>query len=102
MQNKHESNEKLSAFREIVELLVNSCLILSIQEKEEILKMTPKLELVDLIEIFNLLTGAKTNVDEILETLAREYPKVMDDLKDYQLKTLKSIYKGRREALNIK
>jgi len=101
MQDNEANKDKLNTFREIVELLVNNCLILSIQEKQEILKMTPTLELVDLIEIFNLLTGAKTNVDDILSSLAKDYPQVMDDLNEYQIKTLKSIYKGRREALNI-
>ena len=101
MQNNEENKDKLNTFREITELLTNNCLILSFQEKQEILKMTPTLELSDLIEIFNLLTGAKTNVDDILSSLAKDYPQVMNDLNEYQIKTLKSIYKGRREALNI-
>lgn len=93
------NNKQLLAFREIVTVLLQNSLLLSVKEKDEFLRLIPTLKLSDLMEMFGLLVGSKRNVDDILKTLALEYPKVVKDLDKFQIETLKKIYKAQRTAV---
>lgn len=95
-----ETNVKqLLAFREIITILIQNSLLLSIKEKEEFLSATLNMELNGLIEMFNLLVRSRRNVDDILIALAIEYPQVAKELDTFQKETIKNIYKAQRHAL---
>ena len=89
----------LESFRDIVKLLIQNSLLLSLDEKAEFIQTLPALELEDVRELFTLLVGAKKNIDEILDTLARDYPEVHKNLDEFQMNALKKIYKAQRKAL---
>ncbi len=93
--------KQLLAFREIVVILIRNSLLLSMKEKEEFMSVIPNLGLGDLMEMFGLLVGSKRKVDDILKTLALEYPQVVKDLDKFQIEMIKKIYKAKRKAVTL-
>jgi hypothetical protein len=96
---KTDTQEKLEIFRQIVDMMIENSLLLSIDEKNEFLAETPNLDMDSLYELFNLLTGAKNKIDEVLRELAENSPGIMEKLDEFQIETLKIIFKEQRDAL---
>ncbi len=98
-QTRAEKTEK--ALREVVILLLDNCMLLSVEEKQNIGELIPLLNKNELTELFQLLLGSKRRTNNILEDLAAEYPAVMYDLDEYQKETLKTVFKDERDVLKI-
>jgi len=96
---KPETGEKLNIFRQIVNMMIENSLILSLDEKSEFLAETPHLDIDSLYELFNLLTGAKNKIDDVLNELAENSPGILEKLDEFQIETLKIIFKEQRDAL---
>ncbi|MBN1494338.1 hypothetical protein JW911_01225 [Candidatus Peregrinibacteria bacterium] len=96
---KPDAGETLNTFRQIVDMMIENSLLLSIDEKQEFLAETPTLGMESLFELFNLLTGAKNKIDDVLKELAENSPGIMEKLDEFQIETLKIIFKEQRDAL---
>jgi len=93
------NEQKVQSLREIVDVLIQTSLLLSFQEKQEFLKETPALDFASLLELFNILTTSKRDVDEILNDIATSDPDIMNKLNNFQIQTLKSVFKEARTSL---
>lgn len=89
------------ALREVVKLLINNSMLLSLQEKRDVSALTPLLNRQELTELFELLLGSKRRTEHILDDLAAVYPGVIKDLEGYQVNALKTIFKDERDFLKI-
>lgn len=89
--------KNLLAFREVVELLIQNSLLLSFEEKKEFTTMTKVLGFGDLKELFRILVGSRKDVDRILATISRDFPRVEKKLNNFQRNLIKKIFKGERE-----
>jgi len=87
--------------RDIVKLLIDNSMLLSLKEKQDISALTPQLNRQELTELFQLLLGSKRRTDNIIDDLAAEYPQVVRDLEEYQLRTLQNVFKDERDILKI-
>jgi hypothetical protein len=94
MQNKNTEN--LSAFRDIVNVLIDNSLLLSFEEKANFKQLTPMLDMRELTELFRLLVDSKENSDKILNDLAEQYPEVAEELEKHNTKTIKNLFKAER------
>ncbi|MFC1647624.1 hypothetical protein ACFL10_01360 [Patescibacteria group bacterium] len=93
--------KQTEALRDIVKLLIDNSLLLSLKEKQNITALTPLLNRQELTELFQLLLGSKRRTANIIDDLAAEYPEVVKDLEQYQLKTLQNVFKDERDILKI-
>ena len=92
-----QNSETLEAFHDIVNILIDNSLLLSLEEKSEFTMLTPLLDQAELMELFRLLVGAKASTEDILQNLAKDYPAALKDMDKFQIDTLKSVFKGERQ-----
>ena len=96
-----QKNDTEKALREVVNLLIENSLLLSVEEKQNFSNLTPLLDRQELTELFQLLLGSKRRTDNILDDLAAEYPEVVQDLDAYQKDALQNVFKDERDILKI-
>jgi hypothetical protein len=96
-----ENTDTEKALREVVKLLLDNSMLLSLEEKRDVSDLMPLLNRQELTELFQLLLGSKRRTENILNDLAAEYPNVIKDLDEYQMKALKTVFKDERDVLKI-
>ncbi len=96
-----ENTDTEKALREVVKLLLDNSLLLSLEEKRDISELMPLLNKQELTELFQLLLGSKRRTDNILNDLSAQFPDVMKDLDEYQMHALKTVFKDERDVLKI-
>ena len=88
-----------NSLREVVDLVIQNTLLLSLEEKKEFTNLTPTLSIRELRELLKLLIKSNKNTDNILKSLEKKHPQVVKELDKYHKEILSSLFKEERSLI---
>jgi cAMP phosphodiesterase len=90
--------QQKQTLREIVNILIDNSLLLTAEEKQNFMDLTPTLDVDELTELFNLLVDSKRNIEDILTEIAHNFGNAAKQLTKFHLSTVREIFKNEREV----